>query len=101
MGIESHALSSTRTRRRIPSTCATPSASSVAVDDAGMVYLLSKAHRRVFRFDSVQMAHRNPLVVGRSPLRPTGPATHIAFSDFTGKLALGFPDGVVSRIDPP
>lgn len=74
-------------------------ADQIVVDTAGVFYLLSTAHQRVFRWSSLSGLDLNPIVLGvEAPLDPAGPR-NMAYSAAHSRLYLGYDGGAVSYVD--
>jgi hypothetical protein len=64
-----------------------------------IIYLLSAANRRVYRWSISQGAYVNPYVVGMNQGFSTLPPTHIAVSSAHQRLYLGYASGAIRYLD--
>ena len=69
------------------------------IDDAGIVYLLSKADNRVYRWDGVTRQHLNPIIVGSTSFLATSSPGIMAYSSGHFRLYLGYDSGAITYVD--
>jgi len=71
----------------------------VAIDNDGIVYLLSTANNRIFRWSATTASFTNPIYVGTTDvLSPVSP-TQMTYSPAHHRLYLGYTSGAMTYID--
>lgn len=70
------------------------------LNDGDVVYLLSRANRRVYRWSIATAEYLDPLVVGLAEAATTTPPERIAYSAAHQRLYVGYPNGVIRYIAP-
>ena len=71
----------------------------VVIDDAGIVYLLSSALNRIYRWDSVTQSHLNPIVLRSTEFLNPGTPTLLAYSQSHFRLYIGYDSGAITSVD--
>ena len=75
----------------------TPDKTLIDVD--GMVYILSTANNRIFRWSAITSSYTNPIYVGSTDVLSAASPTQITYSSAHQRLYLGYPSGVITYID--
>jgi hypothetical protein len=71
----------------------------VVIDDGGVIYLLSSAYNRVFRYDTVTGEHLNPIVVGSMAFLGSRHPALMAYSQAHFRLYFGYDSGAITYVD--
>ncbi|NMH65501.1 PQQ-binding-like beta-propeller repeat protein [Shewanella salipaludis] len=71
----------------------------IVYDNAGIVYLLDRSNRRVYRWSSSSQSYLNPFVIGINDGFSSIAPTTMAVSNTHGRLYFGYASGAITQVD--